>query len=174
MRKIFLMAALLCVAGAIFAQSQAVKAFYDQYRGLEDVENIKLRGWMLRMASNLTESADEAQVLRKISKLQILATERTDLVSTQDRRRFLSSLRKDAFEDLITIRKDGEVVEMLVRENGETITDLILMVSGGDEFVLINMEGALKFSDLNDLNIDVEGAEHLKELPDNKSDIPRA
>lgn len=174
MKKICLLAALLCMVGTMTAQSKAVQQFYDRYRGLEDVENIKLRGWMLRMASNLSDSANEAQLLRKISRLQILTTEHTSLIKPQDRKRFLSNLRKEAFEELITIRNEGKLVEMLIREDGETITDLVLMVSDSEEFVLINMEGALRFSDLNDLNFNVSGAEHLQNLPDNKSDIPKA
>lgn len=157
-----------------FAQSKVVQRFYDQYRGLENVENIKLRGWMLRMASNLSDSADDAQLLRKISNLQILTTEDVSLINKQDRQSFLKNLREDAFEDLITIQKGEQLVEMMIREDGDMITDFILMVSGESEFLLINMEGGLKFSDLNDLNINIEGAEYLKKLPEKKSDIPRA
>ena len=174
MRKIILTAALLCVMSAVFSQSKVVQQFFERYRGLENVENVKLRGWMLRLASDLTDSADEAQLLRKISRLQILATERTRLISKPERQRFLQKLQQDKFEKLITIKKKNEVVTMLIREENKLITDLILMVSGGEEFVLVNMEGTLRFRDLNDLNFNIKGAEYLQALPDKKSDIPRA
>jgi len=168
------MATLLCVASATVAQSKIVQQFFERYRGLENVENVKLRGWMLRLASDLTDSADEAQLLRKISRLQILATERTQLISKPERQRFLQKLQRNEFEELITIKKKDEVVKMLIREDGNLITDLIVMVNGSEEFVLINMEGALHFRDLNDLNFNIKGAEHLQLLPDKKSDIPKA
>lgn len=174
MRKILLIAALMGVVSLSFAQTKAVKNFYDKYKNMENVTDLKLRGWVLKLASSFADEAEEARLLRKITQLRILTMENGNLITTQEYRSLIKSVKQDAFEDLFQVRDGGQVVEFLIREKGDTITDVLMLVSSDDSFILLSLEGALKFSDLNDLNIEVDGSEHFKKLPDDKKDIPKA
>lgn len=175
MRKMFLIAALLGVAGLSFAQTKAIQSFYHKYQNLEGVEDIKLQGWLIKLAARFADEDPEAKrLLRKITQLRILTMDNGNLVTPQEYNTLVNNIKKDAFEDLFMIKDNGQNIQFLIREKGDTITDLILLVSGNDEFVLLSLEGALKFSDLNDLNIEVDGSEHFKKLPEDKKDIPKA
>ncbi len=44
----------------------------------------------------------------------------------------------------------------------------MILVSRAENFVMLSLKGALKFSDLDDLSIDAKGAEYLKKLPEDK------
>ncbi|MFN7119494.1 MAG: DUF4252 domain-containing protein [Saprospiraceae bacterium] len=175
MKRILLIAALLGVAGLSFAQTKAIRTFYDKYKHLEGVEDIQLQGWLIKLAARFSDEDPEAKrLLRKISQLRILTMDNGNLVSPQEYNNLVKSIKQDAFEDLFMVKDNGQNIQFLIREKGDTITDLILLVSGNDEFVLLSLEGLLKFSDLNDLNIEVDGSEHFKKLPENKKDIPKA
>ena len=44
----------------------------------------------------------------------------------------------------------------------------MILVSRAENFVMLSLKGAIKFSDLDDLSIDAKGAEYLKKLPEDK------
>lgn len=175
MRKILLLAMLLGVAGLSFAQTKAVQSFYNKYKDMDGVENVRLQGWLIKLASSFAdEDPDAKRLLKKITQLRILTMDQGNLVSQQEYNNLIKNIKQDHFEDLFLIKDNGQNVQFLIREKGDTITDVIMLVSGGDEFVLLSLEGVLKFSDLNNLNIEVDGSDHFKKLPEDKKDIPRA
>ncbi len=175
MRKILFIATLLCVASLGFAQPKAIKSFYDKYKNLEGVEDIKLQGWLIKLAAGFADEDPEAKrLLKKITQLRILTMDHGNLVSQQEYNQLVKTIKQENFEDLFMVKDEGKNIQFLIREKGETITDVLLLISGDKEFVLLSLEGLLKFSDLNDLNIEVEGSDHFKKLPENKKDIPKA
>jgi len=166
----------LFLLGPLFSWGQvtAIQHFYDKYQSLEKVQDIKLQGWVLELASEFTDEEQGRRLLRNITQLRVLIMEEGNLVSHREYNDLLRDLRRVSFEELIKVRESDSQVDLLIREKGDTITDVLVLISGDDGFVLLSLEGALKFSDLNDLNIDVQGAEQFKKLPEKKADIPRA
>ena len=157
-----------------WGQNPAIQHFYDKYKSMEQVQDIKLQGWVLELASEFSDEALGEQLLRKITQLRVLVMEAGNLVSPTEYRSLLRDVKRASFEELIKVKEEGQHVDLLIRERGDTITDVLVVISGTDGFVLLSLEGALKFSDLNDLNIDVRGADQFKKLPEKKSDIPQA
>ncbi len=174
MRKILWMAALMCVTSLTNAQDKAIVNFYDKYKNMENATNLNLRGGALKLASSLSDDAEEAKLLRKVTQLCILTVENGKLVSTSEYRKLISDLQRDPFEDLFAVRENGQYFQFLIREKEGTVTDVLVLVSSEVEFMMLSLEGALKFSDLKDLNIEVNGSEHFKKIPDNKKDVPKA
>lgn len=166
--------AFFCLPLFAAAQSKPILQFYDQYKGLENVSDVKLQGWILRLASRFTDEEQGEQLLQKITQLRVMTMEDGNLVTPRDYQRLLRDVKRDAFEELIKVKEKGQHIDLLIREKGETITDVLLMIHESEGFILLSLEGALKFSDLNDLEIEVEGAEQFKKLPERKSDIPQA
>ena len=100
--------------------------------------------------------------------------EEGNLVSASEYKNLLKDIRQSSFEELLKIREGQQDIGFYIREKGDTITDVLLLVNGESQFVLLSLEGLLKFSDLNDLHIDIDGAEHFERLPEKKGDVPRA
>ncbi|MCO6479470.1 MAG: DUF4252 domain-containing protein [Phaeodactylibacter sp.] len=174
--RTFILSALLAL-GPLFAlaQPKPIADFYEKYKQYENVTDVKLQGWLLEIASNFAEGDEQAkELLSKITYLRVLVMEDGNLVSPAEYKSLLKEIRQNSFEELLRIREGDENIGFYIRENGEAITDVLLLVNGEDEFVLLSLEGLLKFSDLNDLNIDIDGAEHFERLPEKKGDVPRA
>ena len=157
-----------------FGQTNAIQKFYNKYKNYENVTDVKMQGWVLKLASNYTEEESASKLLQKITHLRVMVMEEGNLVTKQEYNQLIKSVKGSQFEELIKIKEGNQQIEFLVRQDGETITDVLIMVNGNDEFVLLSLEGNLKFSDLNDLNFEVDGAEHFKKLPEKKKDLPRA
>jgi hypothetical protein len=157
-----------------FAQSKPVKEFYDKYKSLENVTDVKLQGWVIRLASSFADEAEAERLLNKITHLRVMVMEQGNLVSPVEYKELVRKVKSDSFEELLKVKDSGEQVEFLIREKNNAVTDVLILVNGANGFVLLSLEGNLKFSDLQDLNIQIDGAEHFKKLPKDKKEIPRA
>lgn len=156
------------------SQTPVIKSFYEKYKNMDQVQDVQLQGWLLKLASTFTDEEEAGKLLQKITQLRVLIMDEGNLVSKQEYNSLLKEVKKSDFEELIQIKEEGQQIEFLIREKGGTITDVLVVVNGQDDFVMLSLEGKLKFSDLNDLNIEVEGAEHFQKLPEKKKDLPRA
>jgi len=174
MRLIIILAAACLMAVNTFAQNSTLEGFYQKYTQFENVTDVKLQGWLLKLASEYSDEKQANKLLEKITHLRVLVMEEGNLVSPQDYKRLLKNIRSESFETLFEVKEQQQDIALYLREDGDTITDVLVLVNSPDNFVLLSLEGLLKFSDLNDLNIDVEGMEHLEKLPDDKKSVPRA
>jgi len=173
--RTFILSALLALGPFFaFAQPKAIAQFYEKYTQHEDVTDVKLQGWLLEIASNFADDEQAKKILSKITYLRVLVMEEGNLVSPEEYKSLLKDIRQSSFEELFKIREGQQDIGFYIREKGDSITDVLLLVNGDDEFVLLSLEGLLKFSDLNDLHIDIDGAEHFKKLPEKKGEVPRA
>lgn len=156
------------------AQNPNVKAFYDKYMGQENVTNVNLQGWVLQMAAKFSDDENGEKLLQKITKLRVMVMEERNLVSKNDYQSLVKSIHKDRFEKLMEIRDGAEKIDFFIQEDGDEISNLLMLINGDDEFILVSLEGNLKFSDLQDLNFEINGGDQFKKIPKKKKDVPRA
>lgn len=169
--KYFTIIAMLCLPFVSFSQSKAIEDFYNKYKNHEDISKVELKGWVLKLVAKFTDEADTTDdFLRKITKLRVLSMDEGNLVEQSDYNQLLKKVKSDRFEDLMQFKdKDGDVT-IMIREGGSAITDILMLISGDDNFTLLSLEGRLKFSDIQNLNldIDIEGTEHLEKVKKDK------
>ena len=137
------------------------------------MSSINLCGELLNFVFTSTDSETE-QLTSKISKLRVLIVEEKSIVKHSDYKQFIKNIKKEKFEELMCFKDGADAVDFYLREQGDVITDVLITVHGEDGFILLSLEGLFKFSDLNDFELNIEGSEHLKKLPENKKDIKRA
>jgi hypothetical protein len=157
-----------------YAQHASIDQFYDKYKDLENVSTVNLQGWLLNLVASAEEDEEMESLSAKITDLRLLVMEESNMVSKKEYRQLKRNVLRDRYEELIQIREGGDVIDFMLREKGDHITDVLILVNSNDKFVLLNIAGQLRFSDLNDLDIQVEGGDLLQKLPDNRKDVPRA
>jgi len=159
----------------ISAQDPVIRQFYNKYKHMDNVENIQLGGWVLKLAAKFADENEEVKPFaRHISRLRVMTMEEGNLVTKKEYNSLVRQLRNSKFEDLFNARDGGELVQLLIREDGDRITDVLLLISGSDSFTMVSLEGALRFKDLRELDIDIEGGDHFKSLPSDRNDITKA
>lgn len=168
MRTILLYALLALLPAILNGQSKHITQFYNHYKAQEEVTNLNLRGFVLSLASTFTDDKDARKILRKVSHLRLLMMEDENLVSPEAYTSLIRGIKSDHFEELMLLREERQRIEFFLREDGETITDVLMLLHGDGEFLMLSLEGAFKFSDLNDLKIDIDGGEHFSKIPDRK------
>lgn len=155
------------------AQNDAISSYFSQYVEDDRFTVVYISPKMFDMIAklDLADMADkgdkEAKValdmISDISGLRILTSEKTPDVFYKEA---MKKLDTSQMESLMTIRtQDGENVNFYIKETGDIINELLLLV-GGDEFVMLSIEGDIDLKKVSKLAkaLDVKGAEHLEEL----------
>ncbi len=149
------------------AQNDPIQRFIETHQTLQTSSSVDLSGFVLDFAMHKEEGKQSSTSLRsRLTRLRVWSVEEGVTVPTGDILALRQALQAHDFEPLITIRKGSELIDVLLRENEAGITDVLLLINGeNDDFTLLNIQGLLRYEDLRELNLDVEGSEELKELP---------
>ena len=170
MKKTFIIAILTLVCcSTVAAQKDPLRDFFKQYSNSPNATSLRIQGFLVRLAANVAEEEQASRLLKKINRLRLLVLENGEHPVREDLDRLMKNVRAEHFEDLIQVSEGAEKVNLLIREKDGLIQDILILVNEADEFLMLHLECRLQFSDLNDLDIDVEGAEHLKSLPEKRT-----
>jgi len=168
---------LTILAGATLqaaAQEPIIRSFFEQYQDQPGASFLKLRGWSIHMAAeHLQDPADRA-LLEKIDQLQSLLIQQENTVNKQAGQKLMQRLRNLQYQNLLHQQDEQHTLDVLIREKDGNITGLLLLRQTPNEFILLHLQGQLRFEDLNDLNLDIKGLDVLQQLPDNREEWSRA
>ena len=157
----------------INAQTEGITNFWEKYSQHENATEINITGGFIKFMASFAED-EEADIAEKIMGLRVLVMDEGNIVVPTDFKKLVKEVKRNAFEELMTIRDGSTTVDFMIREKDDTITDVLILVNDEENFVLLSLECLLQFSDLNKLNIEVEGGDFFKKIPEKKKDIPRA
>jgi hypothetical protein len=70
------------------------------------------------------------------------------------------------YKELMIVKEEGQDIQFLVRENGDKISELLLIVSGEGENVLMSIQGDIDMKNISKLAgaMDIEGMERLEKI----------
>lgn len=168
MKKILIAIAILAIPFLATSQQESIENFYNKYVDDENISDISLNGWILSMASKMSEE-DGTEILQKITKLRIMLADEKNIVAKADIKKLMRDVRNNDFEDLMTIRDEGTRVNFMIREEGENITNVLVIIHGDGDFIMLSLEGNLNLEDLKQLDFDVEGGDIFKKLSDDRA-----
>ncbi len=157
--------------GILQAQSgNTLDRFFEKYEDDPAFTTVRISPKMFQMLSNFEikdENGDYGALVRSLSGLRILVKSEADgMPLYQEAFRQLS---KDMSE-LLTVRDKGENIRFLMREGtGSKIEQLVLIVGGPEQFVLMDISGSIDLKTISKLSkgLNVPGSEHLDKLDKN-------
>lgn len=173
MKKIIFSLALLGLGIALPAQNQAVQDFMRKFSKHEQATRLNIGGFFLKLAAKDNEDEEASRIMRSISSLHLLNFDEENPVESNDINQLMQNLRGEKFEDLAYFKGDDSHVRFMIKESNDVITDLILIVKGDKNFLLLNLEGRLKYTDLNKFNMEVNGTKEFKRLPEDRKKLPK-
>lgn len=151
------------------AQS-ALDQFFNQHQDDTSFTVVNISPKMFQMLARIDtedpESKEVMDLIKGITGLRILAKDSGD--GTKLYNDAFSKISKNGFEELLTVRDGGENVRFMVKEGNspEIINQLVLLVGGSDDFVLMDLTGVINLKTIGKLSksIDVPGVKHLEKL----------
>lgn len=158
-------------SSSIFGQDDAIDKYFEKYLDNEEFTSVFVSPKMFQMISkldlNAIETEPEAKVAMEVIKdlkgLRVLTTEVNPEVRYKEA---LSMLNQKEYETLMTIRDGGENIRFWVKDDGDIINELLLLVGGSEEFVLLSFTGNIDLAKISVLanQLDIKGAKHLDKI----------
>lgn len=168
MERIQILIVVLFVFVVSKAQSPADELF-DKYAGKEGFTTVYISKYMFDLFNNIESADPEAkemkEVIGKLTGIKILASEKPD-----ESVNFLKEMKKrlstGGYKELMTIKEENQDVQFLVRESEGRIAELLLIVSGEGENVLMSIQGDIDMKHISKLAkaMDIEGMEKLENI----------
>ncbi len=170
----FLLLFLVTLPMLSFGQ-KSIRQFYNKYENHENATAVNIQGVLIKAAVFVAKDFEGDDLVKKIKHLRVLAMENGNPVDNKDVQSLVTNLKKENFEDLMTIRDGTTNVRFLMREEKEKIKNILIIVQEYDEFVLVSLDCDISWKDLKNLDFNsVKGGQYLEKVPKTKKDVPRA
>ncbi|MBK8700196.1 MAG: DUF4252 domain-containing protein [Saprospiraceae bacterium] len=153
-----------------YGQNNAIDKFFSAYESNENFTVVYVSPKMFEMVAKVTDdskNADIKDLIKDIKGLKILSTKK-------DPQKYYTEAAKKIpigeYEVLMTVKDKGDNVKFLTKGTGDVIDELLLLVGGADDFVLMSFVGKLDLNKISKLanKLDIEGSEHLDKLKNKK------
>ena len=153
MKRIAIIAALLLITTASFAQSG--KNIYEKYSDLEGVSAIYISPAMFQLIGKLPEikadtedgTVDLAPVVKTLTGMYMLSSENPEIKASlaADVNKFVSSKK---YELLMEAKENGEVMRMYTVGDEKTVNSFVMICNDSQETAFICIDGKMNRSDL--------------------------
>ena len=168
MKKILIGMAMITLAAMASAQKDPVSLVFEKYAGQEGFTTISVSGDMLNMMSRMEEERRDTTFLSHLKEMRILACEKGDgqVQHINFRAEVYDKLDKSVYKEMVAIKQHEEDVLILVKETKGVITEMLIIVGGKDDNVLIQAKGDILLREMAEFadNFQMKGFEHLKAL----------
>ena len=153
MKKVIIASFFALAALSINAQT-AFDKVYQKYAGNENITTVEISQKLFALCASAVsdQDAETKQLIEGLKGIKIIVYENIEsaVLGKSMYKEFESALPSD-LEELMTVNSDGDKVKMLGRIVKENIVDeMILLVEGDGEFVMIQISGTLDFTKIGD------------------------
>lgn len=169
MKKIGLLTVLATLISTFsFAQSDAIATHFNDFLKDDRFTNVYVNPKLFKMISKVAPEemdADVRTLIANLEGLRILSSEGTEAAEIFNQ--VSKKLPPRGYDELMSIQEGAnEEVRFYIRESGSKIAELLMVSGEPNAFNMISFVGDIDLQVLSKLsnNLDVKGAEHLKEL----------
>lgn len=175
MKKIIINFVLTVCSIAIYAQNTAVDRLFDKYSGKDGFTTVYVSKYMFNLFAQI-ESDDEdfnefEEVVSKLNSIKILASDGTEALSGINfYNEIMNELPVKEYKELMRIKEKDQDMKFLIREDNGNINELLMVVGGLRENVLISIQGNIDLETISKLSktMNIEGMENLEKIEENE------
>ena len=144
----------------LFAQPASIEKVFNTYAGKEGITTVDFSGNLLNLMFNEGEKNEDCS----ISSVKILTVDDSILNGKINfYKEIIPNLDKSNYEQLMTVKSKGQDFVVYCKQEKNAITEFVL-VSGGEDNVLIYVEGSLSLSEAKRISNDLAQTHKLREL----------
>lgn len=166
MKNIFAILMLLIANQGLLAQNNAIEKYFQKYEDNEAFTSVYVSEYMFSLFKDINlEEPDDREVLEIVeglTGLQVLTTTKRPREYYEEA---IGLINQKEYKVLMKVKDKNTNVRFLIKRNGKEITELLLLV-GGDEFVLVSIVGTINLNKISKLakHVDIDGLEHLDKV----------
>ncbi|MEM6319783.1 MAG: DUF4252 domain-containing protein [Bacteroidota bacterium] len=152
MKKIVLLFFVGLLVSQLAAQSNAINKHFAQYQRDTNFTKVTVTSRMFALFTEIdAEDANEKEILEAMSKLKGIKALVNNKASASKKLYYdaVETIQNDgAYEELMTVEDAGENIQFMIREEGDKIGELLMIVGGNNNFLLMTLYGEI---DLNSI-----------------------
>lgn len=166
MKSIFSMALALCLSLTTSAQADAIERFFKDYQENNNFTVVYVSPKMFQMVSKATDGNEDKELSSMVKDLKGLRIMTTKLNPDKIYKEANKRLNIKEYEELVTVKDKDSNVRFVTKESNGLISELLLLVGGKDEFVMMSFVGNIDLNKIAKLakKLNIDGAEHLDKV----------
>jgi hypothetical protein len=179
MKKLIVFCSLFCfLTSSISAQNDAINRYFEEHVENEIFTSVYVSPKLIEIVSEIdlqalddgeiadNEAAIIEEVLEQLKGLMLLKTDIDPMLHYKEILAKFSEQNAN-FDLLLSVRDKGNNVKIWTETTADnTIKELVLLVGGEDEMVMLSLTGNIDLEKISKLagNIDIDGIEYLDNL----------
>ncbi|MCD6347950.1 MAG: DUF4252 domain-containing protein [Bacteroidales bacterium] len=168
MKKIILLIGLIGFAASAWTQNKVVDDLMEKYSGKEGFTSVVITKHMFSLFSNVetTEDDDYMNMIKNLNNIRILSAPGSTETGINFFKEVMDKLPSKKYEELMVIKDNHQDVKFLIREEKDQVVELLMLVGGEDENVLISITGIIDMKTIAKLSksMNIEGMENLDKI----------
>lgn len=168
MKKMMFLTLSLLMAITASAQKDHVNSFFDKYTGVEGITSVNISGDMLNMMAEAQAEQIDSAFASRFTSIRILAAKKVsdNPVKINLKTDLVDKLDKAVYKEMMTVKEADQDVVIFFQESNGRIIEMLLVVSGSDENVLIQIKGDIVLSEMAQMagKFKMQGFEHLNNI----------
>jgi hypothetical protein len=167
MKTISLYFVLLVMAIPVKAQNKAIDDIFNKFEGKNGVTSVNVTKGLMNLASQMDSSDVKAKDLfAQIAGVKILAFDKAQPEDKVAFEAMVKALPLNDYKELMVVKEKDNNVRMLSKENQGKISEFLLLVTGGNDPVLISITGNIDPKELGKLSssLKMDGMQYLAKL----------
>lgn len=158
---------LLMISIPCMAQDKSVDNIFSKFNGKKGVTTVNITKDMMELLAQVDSVDFKAKnVMAQIAGIKILVLEEAEHEDKVTFQNMVKNIPLNDYKELMVVKEKDQDVKMLMKEKHGRISEFLLLVTGGDEPVLISISGDLDPKELGKLAgcMKMEGMQYLAQL----------
>ncbi len=166
MKKITLILASLVISISMMGQESLINKYFNKYADNENFTKVTINQKMFSLFANFEGGTEEeTEFMQAISKLEGLKILVADSIGDSSKmfKTTASDIKKAGYEELMSVTDSDENVLFSIKEKNGIVAELIMLVGGNEEFVLMSLYGEINLKDISKIasSMNMSGMENL-------------
>ena len=171
MKNLILFALVFCFSVTTNAQDNVISKYFTDYQQQEDFTKVNVSSKMFSLFTEI-DGEDEAEkaVLDAMSKLKGVKALVNNNKTTDGAKLYKDALKRIAadsnYEELMSLEDGTENVMFMIRNEGDIIAELLMVIRGADDFVIMTLYGDIDLNQIAKISkiLKISGMEEFGKL----------
>ncbi len=162
---------LIILLGTISLNAQSVTdEVFEKYSGKEQYTSVHITKYMFELFSKITDEAEDKEFHEATKNLTAIKILTCDENQQSFYHELMNKYKAANYQDLMVIKDGKEDVKFMIYDTGDKITELIMLVGGDGDSVLIALQGNIDLKQISKLSktMNIDGMDHLDNIENRK------
>lgn len=166
MKRLTLILTAIAISFTMMAQQSVIDKYFEKYADDDNFTKITINQKMFSLFANFDGGTEgETEFMQAISKLEGLKILVADSIGNpmQLFKTTSKAIKKAGYEELMSVKDSDENVIFSIKEKDGVIKEMIMLVGGKEEFVLLSLYGVINLKDVSKIasGMKMDGLESL-------------